>query len=199
MILVFILHPVCVEHRFSLPMNLLWWILLSHVIAVAGWLLLCFIRVTPWIDVRNIGNLRSRIVVRGVTQIRLDILNIVHYHLVWLVIHHALKLALVLLCLLVVVWVRTRVHMLPLLVEISQLLLQLLVILAGSLSTLRLLLAQLIWCLSLGTWRHVTVFDAFWGRNFICYNLWLRCVAVLFGILLRSMSRLWRMWLIFGF
>jgi hypothetical protein len=134
LILVFILNPILVEHRLSFSMHLLGRILLSYVITIGSWLLLRFVGISSLVHVRNIWNLCVRFIVRWVYQILLNILDVLQNHLIGLVRHHVLKIILVLLCLLRIIWIWTIWYLLSFLVKIRQLLLQLFVVLAWSLS-----------------------------------------------------------------
>lgn len=179
-------------------MHLFWRVLLGHVVAIADWLLLGLIRVNPRVKIWHVGDIWVRIVVRRVRKIWLNILNIMHDHLVWLVIHHVFQLILILLSLLVVIRIGTRVHILPLLVQIGQLLLQLLVVLARSLVVLTLRLVHLIGSLGLGARGHIPIFYVFLGNYVVREHLRLRRVPVLLRVLLGNVSWLWGVLLILG-
>ena len=79
-------------------------------------------------------------------------------------------------------------HILPLLVQIGQLLLQLLVVLARSLVVLTLRLIHLIRSLGLGTRGHIPIFHVFLGDYVVREHLRLRGVPVLLRILLGYVS-----------
>ena len=100
LILVFILNPILVEHRLRLPVNLFRRVLLCYVITVACRLLLCFVSVASGV---HVGHVRIRLIIRRVHKVLLDVLDVLNDHLVRLVVHHVLKVVLILLSLLGVV------------------------------------------------------------------------------------------------
>lgn len=132
LILIFILNSILVEHRLGFSVHLLGRILLCYVITVRCLLLLRFVSIHSGVHIRN---LCAWFIVRWVYEILLDVLNVLQNHLIGLVWHHVLKIILILLRLLRIIGVwTTLMHLLSLLIKIRQLLLQLLVVLAWSLS-----------------------------------------------------------------
>jgi hypothetical protein len=151
LILVFILNSILVEHRLGFSVDLFWRILLCYIITVRHWLLLCFVCIASGVDILNICYLSISFIIRRVDKILLDILNILEDHLVGLIVHHVLKIVLILLGLLRIIRIWGIGHLLSLLIKIRQLLLQLLVVLAWSLTILisTVLTIHLVWRIGL--------------------------------------------------